>query len=178
MALSSGGSKHVPEGWSFPNAVEGVSDGMVWVGRQPAKLADWLALREGLGEDVSVDRRSIVGLYDQSWSSYWNEKNPDAPKLGGEGSKAYELKLVGEAGNGVEFTREDIWYINVEGSLVKGIPPECGAYHRRYVGDGYYDLYEGPEPNSLAYELHKGGFYYWDDFRKLYDIARAFKKIE
>lgn len=161
------GEGFVPDGWSYPAGKDG---GMVWIGKEPATMSDYEALKQGLGDNVQVDMRSIVGLYNIRWTSAWNQQNPNAIPMGGEGSVAYELKLVGEVGNGVQFTKDPIWYYDSDGNLVKGIPPECGAYHQKYVGDGYYDNFEGPEPGSIAAKMHRGGEYYWDDVRKLYDV--------
>ena len=168
------GGGTLPPNWGIPSDVyiggSYRNDGVIWMGKQAVTVADIVALAEATSENVKIDWRSLVGLYHRSWTTFFNQHKPGATPMGGEGSKLYELKLVGEAGNGVDFAEKAIWYTNADGHMVSGIPPNAGAYHMKYVGDGYYDAYEGPEPGSVAATMLGDGEYYWDAERALYDI--------
>ena len=162
----------VPPGWSVPSPVfingEYVDGGMVWMGKQEATQEDVAAVQESLGDTVPIDRSSLCGLWCWRWSSFYTRHTTGTP-AGGVGSVTYENQLVGDS-HGVSFAKEPIWYTNCDGVLVKGIPPEAGAYHEVYLGDDYYDLVEGVEPGSIADEIRGNGEFYWDDNRKLYDV--------
>jgi hypothetical protein len=63
-----------------------------------------------------------------------------------------------------------MWYTDASGTLVYGIPPMAGCYHKKYVGDGYYDNVEGVEQGSAADQILGRGEFYWDATRRLYDV--------
>lgn len=161
-----------PDNWSHPRSVyvngQYLDDGFIWVGKNPVTVADVVALADAVGDKVKIDWRSLVGLYNRSWSTLFNKLTPGATPTGGEGSQAYENQLVGES-QGVIFTKSPIWYYDSDGKMVTGIPGNAGEYHKKYVA-GYEDIIEGPEPGSVAATMLGDGEYYWDAERALYDI--------
>ena len=158
--------------WSHPSPVyingEYVTGGMVWMGKELVTLDDIQLLKKEMGDNVKVDRGSLVGLYHWAWTSLFTRYSSGQP-AGGVGSEPYELQHVGE-GQGAQFTKEPIWYTTCSGELVKGVPPEAGCYHMVSVGGGYMDAVEGPEEGSPADGVRGGGTFYWDNERKLYDV--------
>ena len=167
LSLGGGISK-----WSQPSPVyingEYVTGGMVWMGNQRVTLDDIQLLKNEMGDSVKIDRGSLVGLYHWAWTSLWTRYS-SGQSAGGVGSEPYELQHVGE-GQGAQFTKEPIWYVDCSGEFVNGIPPEAGCYHMVMVGGGYMDAVEGPEPGSPADKARGNGTFYWDDERKLYDV--------
>ena len=163
-----------PANWAYPVKIyvngKYIHDGMWWMGKEAVTVADIVALADAFGSDVDVDTRTLVGRHNRSWSTLFNKHNPGAVPSGGEGSTCYELKLVGEEGNGVQFSKDGIWHYDADNNFIKGIPGCAGEYHKAYAGDGYYDSYAGPEPGSVAATMLGDGEYYWDAERALYDI--------
>ena len=168
--LSLGGGGELT--WSYPSPVyisgEYRLGGMVWMGKQEATVEDIEAMRNYYGPDAEVDKTSLCGLWCWRWSSLFTRHSTGQP-AGGIGSQTYELQHVGD-GAGALFAKDDIWYTTCLGEFVKGVPPEAGCYHLKYVGDGYHDAYEGPEVGSPADLIRGNGEFYWDDERKLYDV--------
>ena len=160
------------EDWAYPNKVyiDGsyVTNGMEWTGNEAATIADVKALQSAFGDDVEIDKGTLVGLYDWRWTSLWSRNSTGQP-IGGVGSTAYENQHVGES-QGASFSKKDMWYTTCAGQLVYGMPPEAGCYHWVYAGGGYKDAHQGPEKGSPADKARGDGEFYWDDERKLYDV--------
>lgn len=162
------GGSNVPPGWAAPHNQD--NDGIYWKGEQPLTAEEYLHLLDELGDTTKIDRRTIVGVLDRRWTTYWNVNNPDAVPSGGEGSTVYELQHVGGAGSGVQFSKKEIWHYNADGDYVKEVPGNAGEYHKAPLNSSYQDCYVGPAPASAAALLLSTGEYYWDENRKLYDI--------
>lgn len=159
---------NVPPGWAAPHSDD--NDGIYWKETRPCTMSDYLHLKDVMGDSTKVDMRTVCGTYNKRWTTYWNQKNPDAVPSGGEGSTVYELQHVGEAGNGVQFSKKAIWHYNADGDYVKELPGNAGEYHKAPQNSSYQDAFVGPEPGSKAALMLGTGEYYWDDVRKLYDI--------
>ena len=141
--------------------------GLIWLGTRAATEADKQAARDYYKrQNILFDEGTLVGTYHWAWNDFaW--RHGAAKKLGGIGSEVYEMQKVGQ---GVQFTSNAIWYTNSDNKLVKGIPPQAGAYHYVDVGGGYRDAHEGPEPGSPADVYRGSGEFYWDEDQYLYDV--------
>lgn len=186
--LTLGGPQGFP--WSYPSVPPGqASGGMVYMGYLPATKTDYEMLRswlnespyhdfdsiEEMAEQILIDEKSVVGLWHPDWSDDWTDYAfpPGEDRwraMGGEGSDEYMTQFLGK---GVQIAREKIWHYNEKGEFVMEIPGLVGEYHAKYLGDGYYDNYVGPEPGSRAAELLGKDQYYLDDrFGGFYGIKR------
>lgn len=153
--------------WSYPNPAEGhkpKTKGMVWMGKEEATDADLDELFEMMDGKVAVDKMSLVGRHAPNYNSYFYHVTEQQNPNGGKGSKTYEHQKVG---SGVDFTDEPIWHINAAGTMVKDVPPNCGAHH--YNSEEGVN-YAGPEPGSEAEKLLGDGQYKWGEGRGLYLI--------
>lgn len=180
LSLGGGG---IPANWSYPSPIyiDGSyqSDGMIWTGKKAATEADIEALKNSdAGPNVKIDERSLSGIYSWRWRTFAEEVmflrgTPPTSRMGGLGSQNYENQLVGES-QGALFRKESdgpMWYTDSKGNLVYAVPPKnAGCYHRKYVGDGYYDAVEGVEQGSPADKILGKGEFYWDEQRRLYDV--------
>jgi hypothetical protein len=142
--------------------------GMVWIGTHQATQEDIDEVTEYFKgyypQGIPIEETTLCGTY--SWK--WQSSDPQAKKFGGLGSLTYETQLWD--GEGVSFTESPIWYYNSAGAMVKGIPPQLGAYHWVDKTDNVRDAYEGPEPCSKA-DLYRGnGEFYWNANRLMYDV--------
>ena len=138
--------------------------GAVWQGTGEPTEEDYAILEGG-----PYDPMSIVGLYHEDWSTYFDHKNDTDPakKLGGRGSTAYECQNTGE---GVEFWNTTMgdeagYYYTADGKLTWGIPENLGAYHK--TPKGYV---EGPEPGSEAEKLLGNGRYAYNGNKGWYVV--------
>jgi len=174
--LSLGGGT-LPEGWSHANPIyiggEYKTGGFVWTGKHPATADDLSAI----AKFGAPDQGTVSGLYSWDYHRFdelmaYLQGRPPTNRMGGIGSQNYENQLVGES-DGALFRKESdgpMWYTNSEKKLVYGIPPMAGCYHKKYVGDGYYDNVEGVEQGSKADAILGRGEFYWDEARRLYDV--------
>lgn len=162
--------------FAAPSPVDGKSDGWVWMGRRAMTAEDkeqffqFLKTNGHAGsiDDVKVDPRSVGGLLDPNWSSYYYEHNAKAKRPGGRGSKVFEAQKVGP---GVNFAKKKIWYTDKDGQMHHGIPPNAGAYHYENLEDGEREAVEGPKPGSKADQKLKGGRYEFDEAAGYYVIV-------
>ena len=172
--LSQGGDANLPDGWAYPSPVyvngEYISGGIVWRMKTPATGRDIAALKLSEGDGVTIDQGTLMGFYKPFYSAYGYRVQGKQDPAGGYGSENYEQQLIGENNNGVEFATDPIWYYTSDGEYVKGIPPNLGAFHKKHVGDNYYNLIEGPEPGSVADQMLDGGRYTWNETHKWYEI--------
>ena len=182
--------------WSKPSPVyvDGAyhSDGMIWSGNLPMTEADRLALFSMLRRDyepsahtiyegksdiemealIKMDSASLVGRYDPSYSTYASAHSGHRAK-GGIGSEVYQLQKVGR---GVQFTKKKIWRTDAAGEMTKSIPPNCGAYHFKDMGDGYRDAHDGPAPGSKAEKMLGTGHYVWDAKHQWWTVVGGERK--
>ena len=151
------------------------NDGLVYVGKKPmtdkhveALMAFLVATNGYTGPVPPIDPLSVVGRWHPDWSSAYEEASDGEP-YGGLGSPVYETQKVG---TGVKFTEADkpIWYREKIGGeflphdgMVKGVPPNYGAYHTHDFGDGMTtENREGPKPGSQAERRLGDGEYSFD----------------
>lgn len=159
--------------WSTGNYK--ISDGMVYVGLEPATKADFDALAAYVGDrDYEIDERSLRGRFHPLWSTAYYEIYPDDPlKPGGRGSHTYETQLLGANGGGdIEFRPEDqqaIFHYNPEGEYVHGeidYPNTGRGFHKDASGAHR----AGPRPGSEAQEILGDGSYVWNKQLELWEV--------
>jgi len=154
--------------WSYPGG-PGDGDGMVWYGLERATLDDIQEIKDFReSDDTGIDKMSLCGRYDRNWNSAsyasMDMRNPN----GGLGSVTYEHQHINH--DQVQFAKEPRWHYNADGEFVKEVPADCGAYHRVDLGEGYYDYYSGPEPESPAAEELGNGHYIFHWLHKWYEV--------
>jgi hypothetical protein len=100
-------------------------------------------------------------------------------RAGGIKSRVYENQIVDPIVSEDEIPPDNVlfrpendpmWYKDSDGNDVHGVPPNSGAYHEAYVGDGYYDYVEGPRPGSQAEAILGDGKYVWDNAQLLWRV--------
>ena len=167
------------ENGSVGDFVNPSSDGgMVWWGTGPATAADIKNLKIALGDSVKIDEGSLVGLYHPLWISKADADKDRSARKGGYGSATYQNQFVK---SGVFFWDQrydgDGWYYNSDGESVKGTPPDAGACHQVY-NDGYYDIWEGPEPDTEAEAFLGDSSYYFDVKQGVYQVKGKAGEVE
>jgi len=147
--------------WSYPGG-PGRGDGMVWYGVRPATDLDITAIRLFLQNSTApVDERSLVGRYHRDWNSAGYATVAIRNRNGGIGSSTYESQHVSK--DQVSFSKRDMWHYDADGEFIMGVPAEAGAYWKDDLGDGAYNYYAGPKPDSAAWFERGTGKYAWDE---------------
>ena len=126
-----------------------------------------------------IERGTMKGRLALLWHSRQHPLDEEGERAGGIRSRIYENQIVdpipskdAQVPDNVRFRDEDdpMWYKDSEGNDVHGVPPNSGAYHEAHIGDGYYDFFEGPRPDSEAERLLGSGRYVWDDKALLWRV--------
>jgi hypothetical protein len=170
--------------WSKPSPVFNhetgayETDGFVWFGTHPVTSDDiwdlynyltsspdstWQDPVEMFANGAHLDRLSLVGTYHPDWSSHNNQRLDASMRDGGRGSDIYMKQRVGD---GVDFTKEPIWFVHPEHGMVKEIPPNCGAHYTDWDSVNR----AGPEPGSEAFKRLGSGTYVWNSTAGMYEI--------